>query len=485
MKSASRRNDARPLYATPRDLSRPTDGGQVAAVASTLGTPLMPWQQLAADVALERNADGSYAYPIVVITVPRQSGKTTLLRAIAVQQMMAYRKREIYFTAQTGKDATARWRQLVEKIETSRTASALFDVRLSAGSPWLMHKRTRSKFMPFAPGGDSLHGYTPHVVMIDEAFSLDEDEARILMGAVRPAQSTIKSRQLYIVSTKGTADSVFLHDWIKRGRAGEPGVCLVEYGAAPGVDAYDPNEWWKFHPGLGMSTTEGGLTEAYLHEEAATLPRSEFERGYANRETLTLSHLVPEEQWTPLASDALVPAGAATALTYDVAYDLSAATLMLSWVDRDDKFAGILRHRILQRHAGVEWLVDAVKDARATLRPDVIAADDGGPARGFTAELLRAGLDIETTDGSEFATAYGRWMTRLRNARLSHDGTEAFWLAVAGLVTRPVTDAVAPSRRHSAGDISPVVAALVAGIKLEQLPAALGKPIIEFGGDAA
>ncbi|VXC21091.1 conserved hypothetical protein [Aeromicrobium sp. 9AM] len=454
-------------------------------VAKTLGTPLMPWQQLAADVALERNADGSYHYPIVVITVPRQSGKTTLLRAIAVQQMMAHRRREIYFTAQTGKDATARWRQLVEKIESNRVASNLFDVRLSAGSPWIMHKRTRSKFMPFAPGGDSLHGYTPHVVMIDEAFSLDELEARVLMGAVRPAQSTIRTRQLYIVSTKGTAESVFLHDWIKRGRAGEPGVALIEYGAAPGVDAYDPDEWWNFHPGLGMATTEGGLTEEYLREEAATLPRSEFERGYANRETLTLSHLVPQETWDPLESDAKVPAGAATALTYDVAYDQSAATVMLSWVDRDDKFAGVLRHRILERHAGVEWLVDAVKRHRLQLKPDVVAADDGGPARGFTAELTRAGLEVATTDGSEFATAYGRWMIRLRTGQMSHDGTEPFWLAVAGLVTRPVTDAIAPSRRHSSGDISPVVAAIVAGIKLEQLTTPYGKPVIDFGGDAA
>lgn len=483
MKSRSRQNAARPLFATERDLSRPTDGAQVTLVAKTLGTPLMPWQQLAADVALERNPDGSYHYPIVVITVPRQSGKTTLLRAIAVQKMMSHRRREIYFTAQTGKDATARWRQLVEKIESNRTASSLFDVRLSAGSPWIMHKRTRSKFMPFAPGGDSLHGYTPHDVMIDEAFSLNELEARVLMGAVRPAQSTIKTRQLYIVSTKGTAESVFLHDWIERGRAGEPGVALIEYGAAPGVDAYNPDEWWKFHPGLGMATTEGGLTEEYLREEAATLPRSEFERGYANRQTVTATHLVAQETWDPLASTDKVGAGDAVAITYDVAHDLTSATIVLNWVTRSGKYDGVLNSRILEHHVGVDWLADAVERLREQLKPSLVGADDGGAARGVTAELRRRGVDVTTTGASELATAFGRWMIRLRTGRFAHDGREEFWRAVAGLTTRPMGDAVAPSRRHSIGDIGPAVCSMVAGLLLEQeVPAS--KPIIDFGGAA-
>ena len=41
----------------------------------------MPWQRQVADVALELDDAGRFAYPLVVITVPRQSGKTTLLRA--------------------------------------------------------------------------------------------------------------------------------------------------------------------------------------------------------------------------------------------------------------------------------------------------------------------------------------------------------------------------------------------------------------------
>jgi hypothetical protein len=45
--------DCPPLYATPRDPSRETLGGEVAAIAAQLGKPFMPWQRLVADVAME------------------------------------------------------------------------------------------------------------------------------------------------------------------------------------------------------------------------------------------------------------------------------------------------------------------------------------------------------------------------------------------------------------------------------------------------
>ena len=45
------------------DESRRNMGARVAAVAAMLGTPLLPWQRLVADVATELDADtGSFRY---------------------------------------------------------------------------------------------------------------------------------------------------------------------------------------------------------------------------------------------------------------------------------------------------------------------------------------------------------------------------------------------------------------------------------------
>ncbi len=445
-------------------------------MAELLGTPLMPWQRLAADVALERAPDGSYAHKIVVISVPRQSGKTTLLRAIAVQQMIAHRRRELYYTAQTGKDARARWEQLVELIETDRSLGRRFNVRKSAGSAAIVHEGSRSRFAPFAPTAESLHGYTPHTVMIDEAFSLHEVEGRLLMGAIVPAQSTLLERQLYLVSTKGTAESTFFHDWVDAGRAGRDGVALIEYAAGDEVDVYDPDTWETFHPVAG--TDRWPVVRDSIGDAALALTRSEFERAYGNRATKTAGHLVPLETWAPLRSSAKAGAGDAVALSYDVAHDLSASSIVLSWVARDGQYASRLEHRILRRSAGVEWLADAVQQFAADLAPDVVAADDGGPARSVTAELIRRGLEVETVSGTELGTAFTRWLTRLRTGQLGHDGTDEFWQAVAGIATRPMGDSTVPSRRTSAGDISAAMAAMAAGLKLEALTAPAPAPRI-------
>src|SRR5690348_15325275 len=75
-----------PRWSTPRNPTRPTLGPALAAIANELGQPLMPWQRLVADVGLELTDDGRPAYREVVFTVPRQSGKTTVILGWAVQR---------------------------------------------------------------------------------------------------------------------------------------------------------------------------------------------------------------------------------------------------------------------------------------------------------------------------------------------------------------------------------------------------------------
>ena len=63
---------------------RPTRGAGVAQVARAKGRPPMPWQRDAAAVALEYDpATGLPAYGIVIVSTPRQSGKTTLESDVA------------------------------------------------------------------------------------------------------------------------------------------------------------------------------------------------------------------------------------------------------------------------------------------------------------------------------------------------------------------------------------------------------------------
>ncbi len=65
-----------PRFATRRRPERETFGGELAAVATKLRQPLMPWQRYVADVACEIDPlTGRPAYREVRVTIPRQSGK--------------------------------------------------------------------------------------------------------------------------------------------------------------------------------------------------------------------------------------------------------------------------------------------------------------------------------------------------------------------------------------------------------------------------
>ena len=67
----------------------------------------MPWQRLVADIGLELLPGTMIpAYREILITVPRQNGKTTLMLAFEVQRALGWLKPQgIAYTAQTGKDA--------------------------------------------------------------------------------------------------------------------------------------------------------------------------------------------------------------------------------------------------------------------------------------------------------------------------------------------------------------------------------------------
>src|SRR4051812_41305730 len=101
----------RPRWATPRSPERDTLGPRVAEVAAQLGMPLMPWQRDVIDVAMEVNpATGRLAYREVGLTVPRQSGKTSLILATAVHRALGFgRRQNISYAAQTRQDARKKW----------------------------------------------------------------------------------------------------------------------------------------------------------------------------------------------------------------------------------------------------------------------------------------------------------------------------------------------------------------------------------------
>lgn len=441
-----------------------TEGTRAGIVAAALGTPFLPWQQYCADIAGEVWPDGTYRHKVVVVTVPRQSGKTTLMRAVGCDRCMYRDGLGCFYTAQTGKDARARWEDLATQIMASPLAP-LVQLRRAAGNERAVFANG-SMFRVFAPGAKSLHGYTPPLVMLDEAFAHDEVAGDDLMGAIGPAQITIPHRQLWIVSTKGTAQSVFLNRWIEAGRAGADGVAILEWAAPEGVDIYDPASWPTFHPGMvELPGRDQLVTTEALRAEADRLPRSEFERAYGNRETRTASHLIAAEAWDRLReTDQRAPAtwdGAVGA--WCVMPHSASAAIVVTWRDSYG-----LHARVARSGPGASWVAPAVLELRSKgVRDWAVSA--AGPAREVTRELHSPSW-VHQLDGAEYADAWGRLVRHLAERSLQHDGSEPLAIGAANVATRPMGDSSAPSLRNSAGDVSALVALMVAVYRIDRKP---------------
>ena len=143
--------------AAPRFSVMPTPGApnelaSVEVVAQALGTPLIPWQRWAVRCVTEKSLTDPrrYRWPDFTVTVERQSGKTTITRGILLTRAMIYRHRSAFYTAQTGKDATERWTDLVQRIQHGPLKSGIH-VRKAIGTQRLVVKTTESRFSPFAP----------------------------------------------------------------------------------------------------------------------------------------------------------------------------------------------------------------------------------------------------------------------------------------------------------------------------------------------
>lgn len=444
-----------PLYGTKRNPALPTAGPRIGVVAEALGTPLMPWQALVSDVAGEYLPSGAWRYPLVIVTVPRQAGKTTLVRAVSVERGLSRPGRKIFLTAQTGKDAAQRWKDLVAGVESSPIGSRCTVYR-GAAAPTL-HLPNLSLIRSFAPTPKAMHGETPHMVGIDEAWAFDEAQGSDLMAAIRPAQITLIDKQLWIFSTAGTAESAMLKDLVDQGRLAtqDPNaqIAYFEWSLAEGLDPYDQANW-AFHPALGHT-----ITLESLAAEAAANTRGNWERSFMNRWTTTDEPLLDMAAWDSLKiEDQEPPDPSQVTISFEVARDRSAASIWAAWADAE----GTAHLAAWRSEMGISWLTaDLAQFAAAGYR---ITADDYGPNRPYIRALEDDGHQVTILKAREFADACHLFRAAAEDRTLVHDGSPNLRNAILAAKTRNLggDGATAWSRKDSITVIDPLGAATVA-----------------------
>lgn len=409
--------------------------------------PLMPWQQHVANVAFEYDPDTNlFAYREIVLTVPRQSGKTALLLAVMLHRATRMGPRQfITYTAQNRLKALAKYRDefipIIEKSAYCRRG--LYHERKEHGSEALLWANT-SIFGIDAPTETSGHGPTLALGVIDEAFARPDDRVE---EAMAPAMIAVRNPHLWILSTAGNEKSPYLYRKVLDGREhdGLPSTtAYFEWSADMDADPNDPRTWWSCMPALGLMRDDGsGITEAAIRAELDRALRNTsedglklFRRAYLNQwvDIPILDSAAPKlipVDWFDACTDKRSRMRGRRVLVPDISKDrTSAAIVAVAQSTRVGKHVEVVEHKPGQ---GSDWVLPRLKEIAKDRSDIIVAAHLGGPVGSLEQELKAAfGDRFRPVSDAELSRGCGGVYSGIREGTFKHLGSPALRGAVEG-----------------------------------------------------
>lgn len=448
-----------PRFYTPRRPERESLGPRVGAMAEKLGEPLMPHQQFIADVGLElvRNSSGLLvpAYREVIVTMPRQNGKTVLMFSWEMERAFMWgRSQKIVYTAQTGQDA----REKMVEDQFERIERSPFDAKVTAYLRSAANTQVKfdngSRIVAQATAEGSGHGGTTVLAVIDE-FWEDTDARR--EQSILPQMLTVPTGQILYTSTAGTEASTLWHRKVNQGRSAvadnlDNSIAYFEWSADPDDDPEDPKTWASCMPALGFT-----IDEAVVQHAWRTMEVPDFRRAMLNIPTNRGSEQVfPDEVWTAVLEE-VEPAGSLT-LAADAPPDQRSASIALA----DERG----RCEVLVHNDGTEWVAPTLNRLAQEYGAQVVV-DTTGPLAYLENRL--EGVNVTTVSGQQVKSACAEFFDRVADRKLrirpnlcDHCGRVTATAAAESAVRQPIGDGWKWSRKTRDADVSPLMALTLA-----------------------
>jgi phage terminase large subunit-like protein len=438
----------------------------------------MPWQRFVADVATELVADRvtgelRYAYRLVIVTVPRQSGKTTLDGVVLDHRALVIPRARVWFTMQSAKDAVD-W-LVNEHWPLVAPFAPEVALRRMAGSEHIKWRRSEGLIRPFPPNRDALHSKTSDLVMVDEAWRFDQQQGDAIDQAIVPTQATKADAQVWKVSTAGDAASTWWLGTVEAGRAAveadrREGVAYFEWSCPDHLDPTAPASWPIYHPAYGRTVDDAAMVAALDQ-----LGPDGFARAYGNRWVSIAARVIPLDAWRRARGPdegVGLPDPGGLALGFDVAVDRSDAAIVAAWRDA----AGNAQVEVADHRPGVAWIVDRLVELVDRWRPRLVAYDAAGPAIDVADAAGRRGVTLAGLKARDYAGACAAFLEGLTTEppTITYRPHPALDAAAASAARRALGDAWAWGRRQSAGSLATLTASTVAVWGWDHAPPELG-----------
>lgn len=431
-----------------------------------LGWGFDGWQDGAGRLILAKRADGSYAADTIVISIPRQVGKTYLVAAIIFALCLQNQKLTVIWTAHRKTTAAETFAQFDGMAQRPKVAPHIRQVLRGKGDEKIVFANG-SRILFGARESGFGRGMTDVDVLVFDEGQILKDEVLEDMGA---AQNVAKNPLTFVIGTPPRPKDPGEFFTLLRQEAldGESdGTLYIELSADRGAEPMDRDQWRKANPSFPRRTSERAMLR--LRKKLTNLESWCREALGIWDEFSAHRPVIKPSVWETFADvgppDGVKPTALGVDMSHARAISVSACWLEGERAHCEEVWAGE------DEDAAIEWIV-----ARAGRRMTV-AIDNVSPASSMVPKLRARKVHVVSTTAGDMARACGMFVSRVKDPpRLTHANQEAVNDALKGGRKRAIGTAGGWGwdRSDETVDIAPIVALTLSLFGAEAKPVRAG-----------
>jgi len=430
-------------------------GPEVAALAESIGLPLLPWQSYVLNDMLTIDKNKQFIRKSNLLLTSRQQGKSHLARMRILGGLFLFNERNHVIISSSRSMALTSFREVAEAIEaTPKLNKELKAIRYANGNEAIVLK-SGARLDVRAANRSSSRGATADFLFIDELREVDE----LAYSAAMPITRARPNSQTLLASNAGDAFSVTLNELRERCLSHPPeSLGYYEYSAPQFAALTDRKAWALSNPALGILVTEASIQEA-LTTQTTEQFRTETLCQWIDSLQSPWPHGSVED-----ASDinlTMAP-GPLTIFAFDVSPSRRDASLVMGQILPSGKI-GVAVLETYSSQVAVDELVIAasVKKWCDMYYPRVVCYDKYTTAS-IAQRLQMSGVQTRDVSGQSFYTACSDFHDALTNDRLRHSGQDQLVQQMSNCAAKTNDSSWRIVRRKSAGAVDiPIGLAMV------------------------
>lgn len=407
-----------------------------------------PWQDGAGSAILGKKADGLYAADAVVISIPRQVGKTFLVGAIVLALAILNPRTQVLWSAHrypTAEDAFNDMKALCEKPGVAKYVAKVYD---STGKQRVVFKNGSRIYFGARERGWGRGFKRVAVLVFDEAQILTERAVDDMI----PSTNRHPNPLIFYMGTppKPSDPSEHFTRMREDALAGDStDVFFLEFGANPDADPRDREQWAKANPSYPHHTTARAMLRMLKNLGLASFLRE----GLGIWDGTVSAGVFSSGAWARAATTEAPGSPAA----FGISADLDQTWLTLGCVSDDDPrhVAATLRCRFDVERA---HFVSEVKRLAGDLP---VALDKKGPAAPLIDDLRAADVHLVLMGLDDLVQASADIRDAVETRQLRHSNYPELNAAVDAATWRQIGEGARAFGRKS-GDIAMLEAASLA-----------------------